>query len=236
MELLLFGIVLTVALGVAIGAVVIITRGVFARDLTLALKRVTQQERELQEKADILEQRLAQLEGDYAAKLKRAQGEAERITQEAKDQAANIRTAGIEEAKHRARQLLLEAEGSKAQLRVQVAKELDGQAVRRACESLQALLPKEELSTLHHALTVQLLDSLPQLDASTGRDGIDGVEVVTAQPLTTAQSQRLQEWIATSIGAGLALHVTTDAGLVAGCIVRAGHTVIDNSLANRLNH
>jgi F0F1-type ATP synthase delta subunit len=232
MELLGLGVLLVFALV----TVIFLTRGVFSRDLTRALKRVNQQEQALQEKADVLEQRLSQMERDYQAKLKRGDAEAERLIEEAKQQAVNIRTAAIEEAKHRARQLLLEAGQDRAQLRLELAREMDGKIVQRACESLQRLLPPQELSALHGSLTRELLEALARIDAAPLRQqGVERVEVRTAQPLPAEASQRLSAWAAASLGAGVPVHVETDPALVAGCIVRIGPTIVDNSLASRLN-
>lgn len=230
MELIGVGVLLIVVLGI----IVLWMRGVFARDLTQALKRVTQQEQALQEKADILEQRLTQMERDYQAKLKVAQQEAERIIEDAKQQAMNIRTAAIEEAKHRARHLLLEAEQSRTQLKSDVAQELNGQAIQRTCESLRTLLPSAELLALHTTLTTELLRALPQLDVAPFRDAIDRIDVVSAQALTPPQSHQLAQWAMTTLGTQIAVEVRIDPTLVAGLVVRLGPTVVDNSLANRL--
>jgi len=229
MELLLLGVLLLCSLGV-----IFFTRGVFSRDLTLALKRVAQQEQGLQEKADILEQRLGQLERDYQAKLRRAEAEAERIAQEAKQQAMNIRTVAIEEAKHRARQLLLEAEQGKVQLKSDLSRELNGRLVQRACESLRALLPPDQLAALHAVLMKQVLEALKQVDARSLGAPVERVDVVTAHPMGSAESLHLKQWAAASAGAGVPIQVEEDPALVAGCIVRAGQAVIDGSLANQL--
>ena len=151
MELLGLGILLIVGLGLVLIIVIMFTRGIFARDLTRALKRVEQQEQELQEKAEALGARINQMEREYQIKLNRAQDEADRVVQEAKQQALNIRTAAIEEAKHRARQLLLEAEQGKTQWKTEAMKELNGQAIHRACASLRELLPQEAAAALHHS-------------------------------------------------------------------------------------
>lgn len=214
--------------------VIFFTRGVFSRDLTQAMRRVTQREEELQEKADILEQRLGQMEREYQAKLKRAETEASQFIQEAKQQAMNIRTAAVEEAKHRARQLLLEAEQGKAQLKTELARELGAHAVHHTCETLRALLTPEQLSALHSQLVRELLEALKRVDVRALHLTADKVEVVTAQPLDSAESLRLTQWAAASVGSDVPIKVSTDSNLVAGCIVRAGATVVDNSLANRL--
>jgi len=230
MALVGLGILLVFALLV----IILLTRGVFARDLTQALKRVNQQEQALQEKADILEQRLRQMELEYQAKLKRGDAEAQRMVQEAKSQASNIRTVAIEEAKHRARQVLLEAEQGRQQLTLELTKELNGKVIQHACESLRALLPSTELSALHHSMTAELLEALSHLDARPLR-GVAHVDVTTAQPLTASESERLKRWAAASVGEGTPVQVDTDPTLVAGCVVRLGATIVDNSLSNRLS-
>ncbi len=226
---------LGLALIFALTIVIFLTRGVFARDLTTALKRVNQQEQALQQKADILEQRLGQMERDYQAKVKRADAEAERILEDAKSQAMNIRTAAIEEAKHRARQLLLEAEQGRAQLKVEAAKDFNGQAVQRACESLRTLLPADTLASLHEALMVELLSTVTQLEAGSLRADVAHIDIITAQPLAPAHSQRFAQWAVASLGASVPLHFETNQALVAGGLVRLGPTIIDNSLAGRLS-
>lgn len=235
MELLGLGIVLVVALGVILGIVILLTRGLFAKDLTQALQRVNQQEQALQEKADILEHRLGQLERDYHAKLKRAEGEAEQMLQDAKTQAVNIRTVAIEEAKHRARQLLLEAEQGKLQLKAEAAKELDGRAVQHACASLRTLLPAPALAALHEALVGELLTALNGLDAAPLRGHLERVVVVTGQPFTAADAKRLAQWAETALGRGTVVEMNTEPTLLAGCVVQLGTTVVDNSLPNRLS-
>lgn len=234
MELLGLGILLVAALGGVVTTVILFTRGIFAKDLTQALKRVNQQEQELQEKAELFEQRLRQLEQEYRAKIKHAEVEAEDIVQKAKAQAVNVRTVAVEEAKHRARQLLLEAEQGKAQLKLELAKSLNGQAVRQTCDALRALLRPEGLAALHHSLVAELLPVLSTLDVQPFKADVERVEVTTAQPLTPEESKRITHWAAEALGSRVALQVHTDPSLVAGCLVRIGQSVVDNTLANRL--
>lgn len=219
----------------AVLAAIFFTRGMFARDLTQALERVRQQERELQEKADVLEQRLAQMERDYQLKLKRGDAEAERAIQEAKNQAANVRTVAIEESKHRARQLMLEAEQGKHQLRSEILRELNGAAARRSVEALKALLTGEQVNQLHELLMKELIEALKRVDLRSQQSKAERIEIAAAQPLGSAESLRIAQWAAASIGSEVPIKTTVDETLVAGGIVRVGQTIIDNCLMNRLN-
>ncbi len=219
---------------VALAAIILGTRGVFARDLTQALKRVTQQEESLQGKADIIEQRLTQLERDYQAKLKRAEAEADRLMQDAKNQAMNIRTVAMEESKHRARQVMLEAEQGRGQLKSELVRELNGRAIESACETLRGLLPAAQLSSLHAALTAELLEALGRMDVRPIQSAVTRVEVTAAQSLSSVHTEQLTAWVRAAFGPSMEMQLGTDPGLVAGCMVRLGSTVVDSSLRNRI--
>lgn len=219
----------------AVVAAIFFTRGMFARDLTQALERVRQQERELQEKADVLEQRLAQMERDYQLKLKRGDAEADHVLQEAKNQAANVRTVAIEESKHRARQLMLEAEQGKQQMRSDILRELNSAAARRAFDALKALLTEKQMNEIHELLMKELIEALKRVDLRSQQTKAEHIDVSTAQPLGSAESLRIAQWAAASIGSEVPIRPSVDTALAAGGIVRVGQTVIDNCLLNRLN-
>ena len=226
--------IVIVLVGVVVAAI-FFTRGMFARDLTQALERVRAQERELQEKADVLEQRLAQMERDYQLKLKRGDAQAQQIIDEAKGQAMNVRTVAIEESKHRARQLMLEAEQGKVQLRSEISRELGNASGRRACEALRALLSDEQLNTMHAQLMKELIEALKQVDLRSQQTRAEKIEVTTAQPLASAESLRIAQWAAASAGSDVPIQASVNAQLLAGGVVRVGQTIIDNSLTNRLS-
>ena len=146
----------------------------------------------------------------------------------------NVRSAAIEEAKHRARQLLLEAQQGRTQLKAEVAKELNGQVVQHTCDALRALLPPSELTKLHGALVEQLLQAVKRLDAALLKPNVSHVDVTTGQPLAPAHSQQFAQWVVASLGATVPVHFRTDPSLIAGCLVQLGSTIVDSSLANRL--
>ncbi len=233
MDLATVTILLVLALGV-IAVVVLLTRGVFARDLTQALRRVAQQEQEVQAKADRLEHRLSQLEGEYQAKVRRGEQEAAQVIEEAKQQAVNIRTAAIEEAKHRARQLLLEAEQGRAHLREDVAQELNGEVFRQACAALRTFWGEAERQSVHHRLMEELLGAVEGLGSSSPSAAVEQVVLRTATPLSAEESARLTRWMRKALPAPVPLEASVDDTLIAGGILEAGGTRIDNSLATRL--
>lgn len=73
------------------------------------------------------------------------------------------------------------------------------------------------------------------LAASASRGGATVAEVRTALPLDAGQQQRLADAIQQTLRRPVQLQVITDATLVGGVSVRVGDTVLDGSLARRLD-
>ncbi len=61
------------------------------------------------------------------------------------------------------------------------------------------------------------------------------VEVISAMPLTDAQSNTLKTALASKFGREVIMTSSVDAELIGGAIIRAGDTVIDGSLQGKLN-
>jgi F0F1-type ATP synthase membrane subunit b/b' len=213
-----------------VGIVLFTVRGLFARETTQALSRVRQREEELQAKATVLEQRLAQLEHDHRQKLKHADAEAERIVQEAKQQAMNIRTASVEEAKHRARQLVMEADQTRQHATQTVTHELSDRAVAWTITALRMLLTPEEQQHVHARLLQQLITVCAQVELGAINGHVERVQVRSAQPLDAAQTDALRACLATKFNHPVTLDATTDPTLMAGGVVSLGEMVVDGTV------
>ena len=224
----LIGIVLAFVL--VVGMIALTARGMFAREATHALKRVRQREEELQAKADVLEQRLAQMERDHRQKLTHAQAEADRLMQEAKQQAMNIRTAAVEEAKHRARQLMGEAEHARQQMIADLARELHSKAVAWTCTAFQQLLTTAEQDTLHARLLQQLVHACEQMDIAPLNGTGERIRLTSAKPIGQEARQAIQHCFSTKLHRTMTLEETIDDTLLAGGVVALGDLLIDGSL------
>lgn len=226
---------LSVVVALVVGLVILTVRGVFARDLTQAIRRVSQQEQELQTKAEVLERRLGQMEQDHALRLKQAEAEGQRLLQEARQQAANIRSAAIEEAKQHARQLLAETEHLRQQMRRSLIQELHGRAIDGACQALAALLQGGELENLHEQLLARLITELDRIEAGPTAPGTAvPAHVRTARALSERQLEEIRQRLARRLGSAVTCHQDVEAALVAGGQVRVGDVLIEGSLRRYL--
>lgn len=60
------------------------------------------------------------------------------------------------------------------------------------------------------------------------------VEIASAYELTAEQQQHLLDWLGNRFGREINLHTRVDDALLGGVVIRAGDTVIDNSIRGRL--
>ena len=81
------------------------------------------------------------------------------------------------------------------------------------------------LREIHHAATALRDEMLDRVVA----------EVRTAQPLSDELRRTVEEQISRSIGMSVALREVVDPSLIGGLVVRYGDTVIDSSVASKLN-
>ena len=226
---------LSIVVLLVIAIVMLTVRGVFARDLTQAIRRVTQQEQDLQMKAEVLERRLAQMEHDHAVRLKQAEAEGQRLLQDARQQASNIRSAAIEEAKQHARQLMAETEQARQQMRRSLIQELNGRAIDSACQALTALLPDGELENLHEQLLARLITELDRVDAGPVAPGAAmAAQVRTARALSERQLEEIRQRLVRRMGTAVTCRQDADAALVAGAQVRVGDVIIEGDLRHYL--
>ena len=225
----------TVIVVLVVALVILTVRGVFARDLTQAIRRVAQQEQELQAKADVLERRLAQMEQDHGVRVKQAELEGQRLLQEARQHVSNTRSAAIEEAKQHARQLVAETEHLREQMRRGLMQELHGRAIDAVCRALAALLPNGELENLHEGLVARLITELDRAEIGAPTPGVEvQARVRAARALSERQVEEIRQRLSRRLGTAVACEQEADAALVAGVQLQVGDALIDGSVRHYL--
>jgi F-type H+-transporting ATPase subunit delta len=93
---------------------------------------------------------------------------------------------------------------------------------------LYALAQRGDLGLLPD-ITLALRARMAQAAEATTR-----VEIVSAIPLTEAETALLTEKLAAEFGSGLEFHYRVDPAILGGLIIRAGDKLIDGSVASRL--
>ena len=93
--------------------------------------------------------------------------------------------------------------------------------------TLSLMATKRRLFVLPHLITA--------LRARIAEDkGEVTADVVTAKPLSDAQSDKLAKSLADRLGKKVAIHATVDESLVGGLIVKVGSKMIDTSIRSKL--
>lgn len=162
-----------------------------------------------------------------------------RTLREAMEQAAEERARLLEQAREdaaaersRAQRLLeVEREAAEAWVR-EVAVEHSAEVAGRL---LMQLAPEAVEASLFERLLGEVERRAESLRRAVEQDGAGEVEVSCARPLPDADGARLRERLESVLGRAPRLVVRDDDSLVAGLVLRAGHLVLDASIAGQLD-
>lgn len=186
-------------------------------------------------KQEEMKKRLEDAERHYQEQLAKTQEQAQGLKTQALKEAELARQQAVEQAHQEAERIVQQALQGREAIQQDAMKRIEAQAIERACELVQAVLP----AALREAAQGTWLDELLDNGAlakqpMTLREPVREARVVSAVPLSAAQRKRLQERLQAATQQELALHESVDPTLVAGLTVTLGHLVLDGSLASKL--
>jgi F-type H+-transporting ATPase subunit b len=198
------------------------------------IARETAQDRQEAERLRAaLEERLAGVEEEAAA-----------IVARAKEQAEMERTVLLQEAEAEAERILTEAHANADRLGRQTIDEFEDELLDTIMTISGQVIGQASPPEIHDRLVQQLSDRIWEMgrtemgQVETLRHGLGDREptahVTTARALTTEQQGLLARTFTALADRHVNLEVTVEPALAAGLRVRLGDTVVDNSIADRL--
>lgn len=228
-------VLLVIFLALVGAGLVLLFRQMMQRDMTQATAHLQALNQEYLRKQEELKQRIAEGDKHYRDQLASAKIEVERMRTQAVQEVESLRQRLVAEARQESEALIQKAIESKEAMR----RELEEAIERKVMDSVTALTKtalSQELQQLIQGqwldeLIVQGIGSLKKLDM---RENIREVEVASAVALTAQQRQKLLQQLKTVTGTELPLKETVKPELIAGLTITLGHTVLDGSLASRL--
>ena len=231
MVIVQFGIVLVLAFaGLVVGLRYLMGR--YAATTTAHLHGLSQDYLKKQEE---LKKRLEEAERHYQEQLSKTQEAAQLLKTQALNEAETARRQSLEQARQEAERIVQQAIQAREALQQEASKSIEGRAIERACELVQAVLPAALREAAQGTWLDELLDNGALAKESlTIREAVREARVVSAAPLSAAQRARLQARLRALVSQELTIQETVDPALVAGLTITLGHLVLDGSFASKL--
>ncbi|MCM8830823.1 MAG: F0F1 ATP synthase subunit delta [Candidatus Omnitrophica bacterium] len=179
-------------------------------------------------------------------KLLEAEEKAKNIITEATKQAENIKSQIIKEAEDEKNKMLLEArqkaediikqaEQSRQLLLAEIENRISKEAINKACELIQDVLPEQVREDIHLSWVEELISvGFGDLKNLHIPEKIDEVKIITPFKLTENIRNSLIEKIKEIIHMDFIVKEEIDEKVVLGIIINFGNLVIDGSLKNKI--
>ncbi len=201
------------------------------RNLEARRKRIE----ESLENARLADERLANVEKDYQAKLNEAAAEAQKIRAEAvnaaQQEAQRIRQEAQAEIERMRQQARLDAQAERNQLLADAR----NQIVALVIAATNKLVGESLDANRQKALINDFFSKVPA--AKIAGVSVDGAPVVvtSALPLTAEEQSRVKADLSKQIGAIENITFDVDPSILGGLVVRVGDKVIDDSVLSKVN-
>lgn len=228
-------VLLVIFLALVGGGLVLLFRQMMQKDMTNATAHLQALNQEYLRKQEELKGRIAEADKHYRDQLATAKIEVERMRTQAVQEVESMRQRLIAEARQESEQLIQKATDSKEAIR----RELEEAIERKVLDSVVAVTGaalSQELAQIiqNHWLDELIMQGLASLKKLDMREPIREASVASAVALTAQQRQKLLQQLKHATGMELQLNETVKPELIAGLTITLGHTVLDGSLASRL--
>ncbi|HEY3291511.1 MAG TPA: F0F1 ATP synthase subunit B [Anaerolineae bacterium] len=188
------------------------------------------------ENARKADERLANVERDYQARLNEAAAEAQKLRadtlQSAQADLERIRKDAQAEAEHIKAQARIDAMAERNQLLAGMRTQVSAVALAAANKVIGDSLDTQR----HQALIADFFAKVPAtLLAGTETTGASAVNVTSALPLTAAEQAAVKSDLARQVAQLGEVSFDVDPGILGGLVVRVGDKVIDGSVSGKMS-
>jgi F-type H+-transporting ATPase subunit b len=211
-------------------------------------RRVNQRAEEKQHQKEKIARKLAQAEDlrrELDQRLENIDQQVEGILSEAQERMEEIRRSTIDSARQEAERILKAASSEADQLQEKAVSDHMDEILDAIREVSQRVIRETTPDDVHNRLVRDLNDRIWDL----GAGEMDQVQAIrrsldkrsptvfaeSARPLDEGQVQELQETLSALIDKEVDLEIKTDPDLIGGLRVRVGDTLINNTLAAKMN-
>jgi F-type H+-transporting ATPase subunit delta len=228
---------LFVLLMVVFAGMLVVLRQVLSQHYRQATSHLEGLSAEYLKRQDELKKRLGDSERQYKEQTAQAKLEGEQLVAQARKEAESARARTVEEARAEGERIVQQAMASRDALRKEIEQTQDRRVTERASALVREVLCAQLTPAVQSQWLSELLrNGLTQLKRVPSPDQLREIRVASAVALTEEQRRLLQRRVGEQLGRELPLKEAVDPALIAGLIITVGSTVLDGSLASKLEH
>jgi Skp family chaperone for outer membrane proteins len=216
-------------------ALIFILRRVMTQNVLTATAHIEELNQEYETKEAELNKRLEEVKQKSEEILAKAQDEALKQKLQLIKEAEAQRDATLKQTRSQSEELIVQAQKSRDALLSEIDERISSEAVNKACELIQDILPEQFRLDVHSHWVGDLINSgLSGLKTLHIPEEVRDVKITSAFSLTDAQRKAIFFALKEALGKELKFSEEVSSKVVAGLIVTIGSLVLDGSLKNKI--
>ena len=215
-------------------AIFIFLRVLFSRDLSVALKRLQELQRQNLEKEIALNKEFELAKQERQVEIEKGREEVKRLKDLARQDAEKSKEQILLKAKQDAEALLVQAARERELLKHQLSTQIEESSVNLALGMIRDIFSQEARQELQRELVNELIEELRKIDKERLKVQTKKAEVISSYLLLDNQKNAIREILKDTLGHHIELEERTDASIISGLIINLGGLVLDGSLQNKL--
>ena len=220
---------------VIFGGLIFILRRILNQNVILATKHLDELNQDYSKKEQDIQKRLEDLKQKTQEILSKAQGEAQQLKESIIKQAEKERDDILSKTRVKGEEMMKQADKSRQLLISEIDDRIAREAVSKACELTQYVLPEEFKQIVHiHWLNELIKNGFNQLERLSVAEDIHEINIKSAFDLNEEQRKLLSKKIKEVLSRDITLKETVDSNMVAGVIITLGSLVLDGSFKNKI--
>ena len=212
----------------------IFLRLLFSRDLSAALKRLQELQRQNIEKEIALNKEFELAKQERQAEVEKGRDEAKKLKDLARQEAEKAKEQALLKAKQEAETLLAHAAQERELLKHQLSQQIEETSVNLALGMIRDIFSQEARKELQRELVDELITELRKIEKEKLKVETKKALVVSSYPLLDNQKNAVRTILQDTLGCPIELEEKTDTSIISGLIINLGGLILDGSLQNKL--
>lgn len=217
------------------GGLIFILRRVLNQNVIIATKHLNELNQDYSKKEQDVQKQLEELKQKTQEILSKAQDEAQKLREDIIKQTEAERDGMLAKARSKGEEMIKQADKSRQLLVSEIEERIAKEAVGKACELTQYVLPEEFKQIVHTYWVNELIkNGFDHLERLAIAQDIQEINIKSAFDLNEEQRRLLSRKIKDVLNRDVPFREAIDSNMVAGIIITVGSLVLDGSFKNKI--
>ena len=215
--------------------IILILHVFFNRQLSMAMKRLQELNRQNLEKEVSLNKELERAKQERQLEIEKGREEAKRLREAVKQEVEKSREQMLSGVHQDAKRVLEEATQECERMKRDANRQIDEAAINVALSIIREIFSQNLRQELQRQLVDELIEALGKIGKDKFASAGYRITVISSYPLIDSQKETIKNIISQASSRPVELEEKIDPSILSGIIIDLGGVILDGSIKNKLN-